>query len=529
VRAAVVALCFLPLAALAQEDEGVHLLEPSDAGVEPAELADGGAAARAEPVEAAPIEEFQPVAPVPAVESFASAPAGPEVRFSARVGAELGLDTRFESPRGAPLAENVVEGRVRLALGVDVKLFDWLRVVLEGRAQLRGAAQQGMDRFKGFFEPMLGDAFVDLYLPKVDLRLGNQRIPLGANAAFAPSDVLNPKDLRESFLRGEPEDAVLPVFALRAKGELGKVEWLLAYAPFFTPNKYAVIGQDEALLQPPLAAAFDTSQLSPTVEDAVQSRLIETEQPVPFAGDVAVHLAIPARVKVGATWAWVNEKLPRVEMDPELQAAFDARAAGRQADPAVLASLASRLEAGEQLYKGYYLRQHVFALQGSMLAGPVQLDADVAYSPRVTFIDPAMKPLSKPTLNWTLGVSQASDFPLKFAVTYVGMVAFDVKAQEQLALVEPATAVGAPRVAWLHLFVGGASYPVWKDRFLLELRAAFEVVQKSFAIAPKVTFQGVDGLSIWVTAEFYEGSSYSPLGYFGRNDKVVVGFDWRPF
>jgi hypothetical protein len=521
------ALVLLPVLAWAQEDEGIHVWEPSE------EISDAGTApVRPEPVEGRAtepaIEQFEPVSSSPAVESFTPAPAGPEVHFSSRVGAELGLDTRFESPRGTQLAENVVEGRVRLGLGVDVKLTDWLRVVLESRAQLRGAAQQGMDRFKGFFEPMLGDAYIDLYLPRIDLRIGNQRIPLGANALFAPADVLNPRDLRESFLRGEPEDTVLPVFALRARGEIGKVNWLLAYAPFHTPSKYAVFGQDEALMQPPLAQAFDTAQISPTVEDKLQERIIETEVPPPFLGDVAVHLDIPARVKVGLTWAWINEKLPRVIIDPELQSVLDARAAGRQPDAAALVSLSNRFEAGEKLYRGYYLRQHVFSLEGTLLAGPVQIDADVAYSPRVTWFDPSFKPLDKPQLSWTLGVSSASDIPFKFAVSYVGMVVFDVGAREQLVLLEPATAVGAPRVAWLHLFFGTASYPVWKDRFLLELRAAFEVVQKSFAIAPRITFQGVDNLGIWVTAEFYEGSPWSPIGYFGRNDKVVVGFTWKP-
>lgn len=526
-----VALALLPVAALAQEDEGVHVLEgaEADAGAaDPEPAVDGGVEAPESPSDLPPpIEAFEPVS-TSSLDTFTAGPAGPEVQLSAKVGAELGLDTRFESPRGASLAENVVEGRIRLGLGADVKLTDWLRVVVEGRAQLRGAAQQGMDRAKGFFEPMLGDAFVDLYLPKVDLRIGNQRIALGANAFGAPADVLNPRDLRESFLRGEPEDAALPVFALRARGELGKVAWLVAYAPFFTPSRYAVVGQDEALMQPPLAQAVDLGGISPSVEDELQERLLETEQPVPFAGDVAVHLEIPARVKVGATWAWVNEKLPRVVMDPELQAAFDARAAGKDPDPAVLTSLAARFEAGEKLYRGDYLRQHVFSLEGSALLGPVQLDVDVAFSPRVTFVDPALKPLSKPQLSWTVGVSQASDFPFKFALTYVGLVVFEVGAKEQLALLEPATAVGAPRAAWLHLFVGAASYPVWKDRFLLELRAAFEAVQQSFALAPRVTFQGVEGLDIWATAEFYEGRPWSPLGYFGRNDKVVVGFTWRP-
>jgi hypothetical protein len=96
-------------------------------------------------------------------------------------------------------------------------------------------------------------------------------------------------------------------------------------------------------------------------------------------------------------------------------------------------------------------------------------------------------------------------------------------------VLEPATARGAARVAWLHLFTGLIAYPVWKDRFELSLRAAFEPVQRSFAFSPRVTFQGVDKLKVYLTAEFYEGPALSPLGYFGRNDKVLLGVRYDLF
>lgn len=520
----------------AAPDGGVSGGTPSDPGAtedgapaagadaEGAPAPDGG-----EPAAALEVEAFEAAPAAPAVEEFAAAPAGPEGRAFARLAAELGVDTRFESPRKVALAENVFEARLRASLGLDVKLLERLRVVLEGRALFRAAAQRDFDRAKGVFEPLLGDAYVDLYTGPVDVRLGNQRIALGANAVMAPADVLNPRDLRESFLRAEPEDATLPVFALRLKGTLGRVEWLFAYAPFFTPSRYALFGQDEALMQPALAPAFETDRVDPTIEDALQSRLLETEAPAPFAGDVALHAAVPGRVKVGFTWAWVNEKLPRVVLDPELKALLDDRGAGRPLDPALATSVQSRFEAGETLYRGSYLRQHVFSLEGSTLLGPVQVDADVAYSPRVTFVDPDFRPLSKPQLSWVLTASRGDSDWFNFSLTYLGLCVFDVAAQEQLVLLEPATAVGAARVAWLHLLVGGASVPLWEKRFLLELRAAFEVVQRSLALAPRVVFQGVDGLEVFLAAEFFEGSPWSPFGYFSRNDKVVLGATWRPF
>ena len=232
-------------------------------------------------VTAAPVEPVRP-----------AAPELPSIRLRGTVRGESSVDTHFDSPRNVPLAENVAEGRLRALVGVDVKVTSNLRLVLEGRAQLRFVTQRSFDRAKAFFEPMLGEAFVDLYTDAVDWRLGNQRIVIGANTALAASDALNPRDLRESFVQGELEDTVLPVFALRAQGELGKLNWLAAYAPFFTPHRYFVFGQDEALSQPGLAPAFDNRRVDPSIEDAVQDRVLETQRPVPFAGDLALRVVV---------------------------------------------------------------------------------------------------------------------------------------------------------------------------------------------------------------------------------------------
>jgi hypothetical protein len=34
---------------------------------------------------------------------------------------------------------------------------------------------------------------------------------------------------------------------------------------------------------------------------------------------------------------------------------------------------------------------------------------------------------------------------------------------------------------------------------------------------------------VWLGAELFEGSAYSPLGYFGRNDQVVLGARYELF
>lgn len=456
-----------------------------------------------------------------AVESFASSAPTPTVRFYGWTSAYTAIDTRFDSQRGAALAENVFEGRVKAVLGVDVKVNEHVRLVLEGRAQVRGATQREFDRAKGFFEPMLGDAYVDLYTPKVDLRVGQQRISLGANAGLAPIDALNPRDLRESA--GDLESALLPVFAIRARGEVGKISWLAAYVPFFQPHRVFVFGQDEGLLQPSFGAALDNTRIDPSVEDYLQDRVLETQRPPPFAGDVAVRLASEGRVNFGVNWVWMNEKLPRVTMDKELANVLASQAAGRTVDAAAAVSVLNRAQAGETLYRGFYGRQHVFSLDGSALIGPGQLDVDVSYSPRQTFLDAEFRPVDKAAITWVATYSQASDSPVLYAISYLGMAIPDIAANEQLVLVEPATAKGSAHTGFLHVLFGFVSVSLWNKRIELGLRGSFEVVQRSFSLAPRVAWKGTEGLEVFLSAEFYEGSAWSPFGYFNRNDRVLLG------
>lgn len=514
--------CVLSLAAFAEGGDGGVMAIESFENAEPVEV-DAGVALET-------FESFEAVdagtTPAPTLEAFSSSAPVPTVRVYGWTSGYTSLDTRFDSPRGAALAENVWEGRLRAVLGVDVKVNEHVRLVLEGRAQVRGATQRDFDRAKGFFEPMLGDAYLDLYTPKVDLRVGQQRIALGANSGLAPIDALNPRDLRESV---DSELLQLPVFAIRARGEVGKLSWLAAYVPFFQPHRYFVFGQDEGLLQPAFGQALDNTRLDPSIEDAVQERVLETQRPAPFAGDVALRIASEGRVKLAANWVWMNEKLPRVTMDSELRGVLSAQAAGRTVDPAAAVSVMNRLQAGETLYRGFYGRQHLFSLDGSALVGPGQLDVDVSYTPRQTFLDAEFRPIDKAAITWVASYSQASDSPVLYAVSYLGMAIPDIAANQQLVLVEPATAKGTAHTGFFHLLLATVSVSLWDKRIELAVRGAFEVVQRSFSVVPRVAWKGTEGLEVFLQAEFYEGAQWSPFGYFGRNDRVLLGARYELF
>ncbi|HEX8704251.1 MAG TPA: hypothetical protein VF815_35800, partial [Myxococcaceae bacterium] len=450
------------------------------------------ASAWATPVEAPPaavpeLESFEPVSsPLEEVETPPVAAPTVQVRGSLQL--QWGVDTGFEAQRSDGLSEHVTDARGRASLATDVKLNSSLRLLVEGRALWRAGAERGLERGKAFFEPTLGEAFLDLYTSGVDFRVGQQTLAFGANAAFAPTDVLNPRDMRDSLVLTEPEDAKVPVFAARALGELGPLTVTAAWVPFFVPHRYSVFGQDEALFQPGLGRSLPFV-VDESIEDALQPHLLETERPnaFPYLGDVGLRATSKlGDVTVGGSWVWANEKLPQVRLDPELDAVLRAQERGETPDAALLLSVQNRLREGETLATGRYERQHVFGVEATALVETAQVDVDVGFSPSQTFTDAQLRPLRKPGVTWVLGVSQAEDSDFIYSVTYLGLAVPGVKAQELLVVLEPGTARGADRTAFFHLLVAETSYTLLDGEVELGLRGAFEPVQRSFALAPRV-------------------------------------------
>jgi hypothetical protein len=467
------------------------------------------------------LEDFTPSEAPAAPEPVSVLPSAPTVRVTGGLSLRLGVDTNFEPRRTDGLSEQVVDARGRAVLGTDVKLNDWMRLLVEGRALWRAGAESGFERGKALFEPTLGEAFLDMYTPHVDVRVGQQTLAFGANAAFAPTDVLNPRDFREGFVLAEPEDVKLPVFAARALASVGPLSITGVWVPFFQPHRYDVFGQDEALIQPGLGVSVPF-QVDASVENGLQPHLLETERPQ-FGGDLGLRVTSEVgRVRVGGSWVWMNEKLPQVRLDPELDALLRAQERGESPDEALVLSVQNRLASGETLATGRYARQHIFALEASSLVGSAQVDVDVGFSPAQTFVDERLHPLRKRAVTWVLGVSQAETSRFVYSLTYQGLAVPGVEAGELLVLLEPGTARGAARTAFMHLLVADLRYSLMDGSVELGFRGGFEAVQRSFVLAPRVEYRVVEKVRVGLAAEVYAGTPYSPFGYFGRNDQVLA-------
>ncbi len=228
---------------------------------------------------------------------------------------------------------------------------------------------------------------------------------------------------------------------------------------------------------------------------------------------------------LGASWVTLHQKLPVVTLDPELQYLVDAAARGREPDPAVLLSVENRLAAGESLFSGTSARQHLFSAEASALWGPAQLDFDATFTPRQTFVGERLEPLAKPAITLVLGAAQAEESDWVWSIAWVTLAVPGVGADELLALIEPATARGAERTAWLHLAAGSVSYAMLEGNLVVSVRALVEPLQGSWAAAPEIRYRFAKRYLGFLAAEIYEGSPFSLLGYWRRNSQVVAGLE----
>lgn len=522
----------LALALLASPDAGTVAV---DAGA-PAGL-DAGSLAVQPDAGAVEVDAGPPIAAAPAIEASPPPPLDFTSPSAMRVWAELrtrlALDTNFESRPDEPLAENVAELQSHARVGAEAEFGERARLQAEVRLWHRAVEQRSPPgetflllngaHAKATYEAFAGESFLDLYTRYVDLRFGNQVLSFGANAAGAPADVLDPLDLREGFLFADPTDFKLPVLAARARGTLRGFDWTVAYAPFFEPDRYDLYGQDQALVQPGLNAQLPRmALLTRAQEDRAEQPLLETDRPrdLPQEGDLGLRLTrrLTDDVTVGADYVISREKIPRIDVDPEL-ARFLAEGAGAPySDPATSLSISQRLGAGEQLLHGSYPRFAVGEVEASALVGPVQVDADLGYSASRLYVTRDLQPTEQPTGTGVLTVSDARGTDLTLAGTATVLWIRDIPRGQELALLDAPGAGAQAHDAWDPFLAAVAGYRWLQGRLEGEVRGIFDARQRSYAAGGRATWNFDDHVHLSAGYVHFNGAQQSPLGYWRRND-----------
>ncbi len=104
--------------------------------------------------------------------------------------------------------------RERLSLRAGVSLTDWLRfdstTIGSNGGPTMKADRSGVYTLSDVFQDVspaveFDEAYVDVFLPSVDLRIGKQKVAWGKLDRFQPNDLINPFNYSDPFLQEEAE------------------------------------------------------------------------------------------------------------------------------------------------------------------------------------------------------------------------------------------------------------------------------------------------------------------------------------
>lgn len=455
------------------------------------------------------------------------APPPEPVRFGAALTTRVDADLADDRP-----GEDAYELRLRLDLSLAARLSPKTQAALAGRLSYdaRGAAGDWPGRPdrrapRAAHAAELGEARLSYADGDMSVDVGNLYLRWGALDASAPTDVLNPQDLRDPAPVAF-EAPVLPVPAARLGVARGAAGFELCVLPFFEPHRVALSGTDWAPTPPgqdnPTFSAL-TGNLglvfSTAAEDDVQPLLVAPQPPDESAANVSfgarasyAGAGFDAHLVAAHTW----DRIPEIAFDPALAALLAAAQTGEPA--AILAAYpAARpaLEAGGPLFTSRYHRLDVVGGDVSATAGPVVLKAEAAYSLARTLYREDLSARRPGSLTWGVAADYAPDEDL--ALTFE---LFGLRPDE--------------RGPWLYLgrqlvqAVGHAEIALVSERLALELTAQAGLLRFEHTLAPALRYQPADGHTLTAGVYLLGGESGTLGHLYAANDAAFLRYTLRP-
>lgn len=364
------------------------------------------------------------------------------------------------------------------------------------------------------YEAIVREAQIGIFLPRFDLRIGQQRIPWGRGDAFTPNDVVNSFDLRDQFLI-ETEVRRLPTFALRGDFSLGPVVITGVLAPFYQPSRFDSYGNNWSLIQPDAPETYRklasqaASKLAfdPTLYPALQPLLQQTALPPGnFTGTSAgLRVALGLhRVDLDAYYHYGYDPSPQLQLSDTFMQNL-ALAAQSNDSSASLALLLSSI--GDGSVSATYVRRHHFGLSAAAPLGPLLLRADFAADTQTVLPASDLRGTVLPTVQGVLGLEyQRGELGKTVALEAQYMRVVDYPADRSLLFARQDNAALAALARWTFL----------RDHLQLELRGVVGIVPFYYVARPQVTLM-FRGAEIRFGALIPGGEDSSFGNYYRRN------------
>lgn len=455
------------------------------------EMADEPAEAAEEPAEAA---ETTPE----------STDQGPAVRSTGK-----GLEEEFgERAASALTLRGQVWNRLALDTGQNNRFEDdrsnHLEVQFEGKYVLSQTLQFVLAIEANYFasnnnrhwhhdgEVSLHNAYVNLALGDVNVRLGNQIVIWGKADEVSPLDNLNPEDMRDGLVRRRVERKMpLPMVNVEWSQDVYKLQGV--FIPFFKRAKFDLRGTDWAV--------FDhiDSEIGPfaIVEEKPPKTLRNSEVGVRFAGKVrALDYAV--------SYLYTRADFPAVDSlltPPGFQLTMP---------HPTFTDLARFAQATGQPIRLTHNHQHVLGLEFETVLGSIGLRGDIAYVLDKRFLTRALRAINRPVFQYIVGADYNGPDNLYMNFQFSQSVIQDYEK----------TILSFARLT--NELNGTISKEFLANNLKVALRYFYNITRASYYLNPYAIVQYWPNVHIELGGDVLGGPRDTFVGFFRDNDQVYV-------
>jgi hypothetical protein len=341
-------------------------------------------------------------------------------------------------------------------------------------------------------EVSLYNAYVNLALSHINVKVGNQVVIWGKADEISPLDNLNPEDLRDGFVRRRVERKIpIPMVQVEWSQDVYKFQGV--FLPFFKRAKLDLRGTDWAF--------FDhlADELGPfaVAEDKPPKTLGNSEIGVRFAGKVQALDYAVSYLHTRADFPSVGS----LTTPPGFQLTIP--------HPTVR-DLARFAQTTSQPIRLTHNHQDVLGLEFETVLGSIGLRGDFAYVTDKSFLTRALRAMNRPVFQYVVGADYNGPSNLYVNFQFSQSV---IQGYEQTIL---------SFAKLTNEFYGTISKELFAHNLKVAVRYFYNITRASYYYNSYVVVQYWPNVNIELDGDFLGGPRETIPGFFRDNDQVYV-------
>ena len=382
--------------------------------------------------------------------------------------------------------------------------YEHLEVQLEGKYVLNQTLQFVLAITANYFaynnnsdwhhdgEVSLYNAYVNLALSNINVKVGNQIVIWGKADEISPLDNLNPEDMRDGFVRRRVERKLpIPMVNVEWSQDIYKLQGV--FLPFFKRAKLDLCGTDWAF--------FDH------IRDEIGAFAVVEEKPPKTLGNSEIGVRFAGKVRAldyAVSYLHTRADLPAVDSlttPPGFQFTIP--------HPTVR-DLALFAQATGQTIRLTHNHQDVFGIEFETVLGSIGVRGDMAYIADKSFLTRALRAINRPVFQYVVGAD------------YNGLGNLYVNFQFSQSVIQDYEKTILSFTKLTNEFYSTISKELFANNLKVALRVFYNITRASYYYNPYVVVQYWPNVNMEFGGDFLGGPRDTVPGFFRDNDQVYA-------